>query len=1321
MFFEKNQSLAGEKRFVYKQAFWDRMKNKLPGAQNWERLAQGDKLPEEYVHGQDIIGNQLRKLQSEAQTATQRSKTAQLLGKKGAASKATEKLHESESYLNKLNNPVESDSYSNSVKDLARLERIRSNLSDAELDQIDLEYLKDSAIGNFFSSKLRKQIENAISQMEKRDRLAVLMNFEAEAQAYAETEWKKKYKQADRTEKKQLKRDKTIWINKIALQYQAEKEVYLEDQEDKTFSESDDIKNLELKQFSDKNKENRIRNKKKEIEKTLQPLNSNLLSYEAKLELTQIALEAGHIKKKQIADHIKVRAEKLTKQLQNCKSLLGDDQYQRLKNILEAQLKDLSSSDILKEKSGFFTQVEKNIQMAELDLKNLGQQATIALNYEKSPEEYKKKFAGKIQYLSLSKTDPDKHTSTIATLETDLDRFDQMNAGEKAKFSSDLEWLTDRVKTLDGEKAKTAIHRMESLHSADDIRNLLVDLFGSERIDFTNRENFSQYGPNKINLNEYTQDGQMVFYERGDTWKIVVNQDDIKDVNHLKKQLTHELLHLEFESTDQIKREWRKRFTQSANWPEIRAAFQESWPNKKPPTGNNWQDDDILSELYAMQGDQIFNKPLKKEEHLKTPKDKLNQLIWNADHLNVNSSNYQTSLEDEIEKIRGYEQGADDDALAGATDATDAGDTSSGETTESVTPSNILKHRIKKAQDTLDAMKKSDYTSEIPGADNLLSVMSQFNNETQELNDAYASNGSAYYAEVIKERLEQVEKDIKELNEEMARIGDKVGNKHENIIRSLWSRSHFFTPEDFWQVGKDVVEWWKRRHDRKLTDHAARIGTSLADNVNLPWVGEFGMEARANKDRSEAKEVDEWKGKLENKDAWELQGMIKQMSGEVLPNPDQLKAVLRVLADKGRIDWRDPYLWKLLSKMQSEAYLSPDDETLLRNPILLRQKLHQAVAAIYDLDEFLDLERNNESNYDSGKQKYMGGLNKIQDQVGSRLDQLLLKHRGGGDVDPQEYEALIEYCISDAKAYAEQVMFHIIAGIASGLLSPDRGLALDKDPNQWPATNWIAAHKPPLTQKDYKYYVDTYFEKEYKEGAPGEEFMDFYWTVIQNNSSVIERTRKSVSDRKWDHDWSRSIAPMGDASTAKQFFSGRSSQQETKDTAVENSLCGAWMWLEKNAKHADKIDARKGFARQIAWLAMSDGILNRVAYQSNTTYARLNGSMLGNNPREGGLNHGDWTTRTYLSNIRSFMDQIDPTFFQLIRNEQLAKSNASGLMEAIKTHLSRYPGLAGELDSIQKLDDVFEKMDTIVAEIVSSVSANQFKRALQTIRTIGGV
>ena len=1009
--------------------------------------------------------------------------------------------------------------------------------------------------------------------------------------------------------------------------------------------------------------------------------------------------EALQSTKKRMGD-VEFEMQKFTpERIARLKEELERHEIERLKKLGE----DVQGLDFktLKEKSRIFRQRAESLE--ELEKYNDPQQESKLRTYI---DEFKD---------ILQKPDeivPEELQSINEEIETLHKKFSYLAADEK------IDWALDSSKLDNAQKARKAINELKNTTDIKEIRRILEENFDSSNLEFVNNKKFEE------DYRAYTPTGFMVFYERGDEWKIIIDEESLENPENgenLQKQITHELLHLEFDKNEDLQKAWIENYTKNPEkWALIKIAFADAFPDKKPPNFSgekeiyevdDWQDEDVINELFAMQNE---------IGHVLRPGDtskfnKLRELIIDAGIPALALGAVDDKGEPTIRGYTGDEAKQEKQETDKILEKIKKGGGAYSE--KGYSAAKKLQDRIEKNDREIKEMFNSEYIGYIPGLSDLLKSMEGFNNQTIELNETLAGNYDETLKDKIDKRIDKVATDLSQMRRKVTESVKDVPNKYMNPLMRTWHRTTFMSLDDIFQVAVDVKEYVQRRYSRKKADHAARLGMALFQNTIL------GQEASARKEKAEIEEVNEWKNRLENQDAWELKGLITQMSKGAIPNKDQLKAILRVLAEKGRIDWRQEELWQVLNKLQSAVHLTPNDAVLLHDPPLLRQKLHTALGEIWDYDEFTGLERKNESSYDSEKQQYLPSYDKMQDQLTDRLEQLLDLHRSGERVDPTEYESIIVYAIEKGKSFEEAVMFHLIVGMAVGLLTPDRGMALDKYLNQWPATQWIYNQNPPLNRQDYLRCCEENFKNDFNagsiQGENGKEFKNFFWTEIQNDPMVIQRVRKSVSERGWDHDWTRTIAPLGDANTAKRFLSGRSGQQQVQDTGIENTYVGALQWLEENATNPDKIDFRKEYTRQIGFLTMSEGILDHVAYLGDN-FTRANASMEKAMPRLKDIgNHGDWNLGQHRQKIRIFLDQFDPELFKLLRDKTKAKAGKKDHGTEIREYLKeKYPEGVEEWESIQTVDDVFEKIDFVIQTITSEshISDTEFRQKISKLR-----
>ena len=927
----------------------------------------------------------------------------------------------------------------------------------------------------------------------------------------------------------------------------------------------------------------------------------------------------------------------------------------------------------------------------------------------------------------------------IQEMEEEMAALETIPAEQLTRLESDLIILSQKLEILQREEGTESIieeigsnsHQQALLaqdilkdleHAAtnEDIREALEKNLGQEHLRFIDHNTF------ETEYRDVTEGGHMAMEEQGERWWIVVDESafETETPEDLLKEAKHELLHVVFEKDDKIKETVRKAFIDDRpeEWKEIRQAYIDMAKERgeKAPDGTDWKDDgshddDILSELYAMQNEmgQFMTDG-------NTATDKLNNLLAGAGIGAAIGDIDEKSREFENDNVkrRGYQ--------AGVERGEEGGEIRPGSGIENVSKEKAVYEKnnadIDGIRSRIKELKHSKYLQYVKGGGRLLNALNAYNDKTDSLNkELLSSPDSLVIAVTINQRIGEVASELNSVEDVVGKAARKAPNDQISIFRKMWLDTSFLSLDDVGQVAVDIWEFLDRRHKRKKADHAAQLGMALFKGTDL------GREAYARQQKAEAEEVQEWQSRYENLDAWQLLAELKAIAASIDPSKDQLKAIMRILAQKGRIDWRDPNLWICLNRLQGDEELVPGDRVLLHNPVLLRQKLHKAMGAIWDYDEYSTLLRQNESSYESEKSKYNSEHDRSQDTLTAKMDDMLARKRNGESVDPMEYESIIEYCINNGKSFAEAVMFHLMAGMAEGILAPDRGLALGKHLNLWPTIDYFTSFQPPLSTDDFYDLCKREFPKSFKEGSlvgesQGGDFKNWFWRVCQNDQKVIERVQKSVGERSWDHDWGRSIACLGSAQTAKQFLAGRSGQQETKHTAVGNAYVGAVQWLEENAKNPEFATKEK-FAKIAGWIAMAEGVLNGTAYnrKESDISTRQDAAMNSATPREASVGRYAGKSLSFHRDItKEYLIMIDPGFFSIILDPARREARSPEQKKALGTWAAQYLSgtygeLAGEMQGVEEIDQIYDRMDLIINTMFDNMSDARFKGILSNL------
>lgn len=971
------------------------------------------------------------------------------------------------------------------------------------------------------------------------------------------------------------------------------------------------------------------------------------------------------------------------------KALLKQIKHLELRSGAITKTEKLMLTPEIKDKLGY---VEQEFSHFDINSKKATAIAHLIPKTEGESVVYSAKMQG-VQNLA-------NHRQFLADLKSSINSINQQ---ERIHATSALDSVYKILRRAEADKATRIIKGLAIATTMDKMLKI-VKVSAGEHIEIIKSSNEfkEKYG-------SYTEGG-MVFYRRGDEWKVIIDGERMSapgaDPVKFKEQMIHEMHHVEFDYDEDISTTEVIKFTSNKMWPEVKSAFVNKAKLKMPPdykgpaktefTEDDWKDADVVSELYAME-DTIKNH-VATQVGKKTPFDDLVLAVTTAGLLPaVKIAGFEGSDEG---VVRGAEMG-DEPGIEPDTeqdkDYQKIGDvaSSSDETTDDFKAKTLI--------DRIEAMRKTGYVDQVPYAAEILKI----------IEDVCKGNPSSEYLEDADETVSEVEGEVKQYSQ-------KHPKGSGNPLQNVWNNTTFVSLNDFVQLGKNIYEFYSRRTKRRADDHAARLGTAFF--TNIPFLKELAMDSSANQEKAEAEYVNEWKGRLESKDACVLLDMIDKMGEQIMPpDKDQLKAILRILADKGRIDWRRPGLWKVLNKLQSTEKFMPNDQFLMQNPDALNQRLMSAMGVMWDYDEFQSLLNKNEGSYDSKKEEYIKTYDKMSGQLDARLNDILQQYRNGSEADPTEYEGILEYAILKGKSHQESVFFYLISGMACGLLSADRGIHLDKHLNLFPPLDWFTEMTPPPTQQWFENLSNTYFKEEYRTGKKREDgtsdFQTFYWTVVLNNEDVIQRVEKTAAPDAWDHDWSRGIAAVGGPDTVNRFLAGRSSQKALRPTAAANQTAGLLQWFDENArKPGSHWDNNVG--NQIAGIAMFDGIMENVAYSDNITYTRKEAIVGGKPVREGKVgHHGNKNAEWHWRKLQQILDIIDPVLFGMLRNKQMRDEGSDNDMdgkrgvahaERIKSYLSTTYGGSSNFDNaindITAMNDIFAGFAVIINEVVKQRS-----------------
>ncbi len=553
------------------------------------------------------------------------------------------------------------------------------------------------------------------------------------------------------------------------------------------------------------------------------------------------------------------------------------------------------------------------------------------------------------------------------------------------------------------------------------------------------------------------------------------------------------------------------------------------------------------------------------------------------------------------------------------------------------------------------------------------------------------------------EELEAVIKKMEELNgkaSEVLSISTEKSDIQPGYFKNLWDSTTFLSVRDLRRFWETYVEYTERRYNTNSKRRTGDAGCAMFNGINDDLAAEFGLLSQS----AEKEEVSKYGEPLENMDGWQVYERIEQNGNNI----DVLKACMRDLAKKGMIDWRNQIIKDAFMRCGAPVRFYPGDDLNIQ---VLKQKYQKACAAFWDNDEFRTLDRDNNSSYDSKKDGYDNEANLTNDLRGALANMLLEKRKLGDKarVDPMRYEKFVDYSIPMGKMLAEDVIYYIIMGVKEGILTPERALKLDNAYlNDLPIINYFTSYEP--TMAEYQKW-GSMFETE--NGKMPVTFRNWLNTNFMTSKRVLERTIKSSSQAKWDHDYAPMVASIGDSTSAKTITASDHGNPKFVPTFYPNAINGMLMHMTDVANHShemSKEDLTAWLARQTGYIATTDAILYGKIYKKGD-YHQMSQSDINKTNRipgyNGDTNKDALTTGEMSDRLRLILTNIDPEFFGTLFS--VRDENAPDTQEKFE-HLKNL--LAGRLSYAvdpgraepQKLEDIFEILEPLTLAILQKNS-----------------
>ena len=193
---------------------------------------------------------------------------------------------------------------------------------------------------------------------------------------------------------------------------------------------------------------------------------------------------------------------------------------------------------------------------------------------------------------------------------------------------------------------------------------------------------------------------------------------------------------------------------------------------------------------------------------------------------------------------------------------------------------------------------------------------------------------------------------------------------------------------------------------------------------------------------------------------------------------------------------------------------------------------------------------------------FSGGLSK-------HIKGLLTAYKEQGEaakVDPMEYEKIVDYAIENGKMGAEEKLYYLIQGIGCGLLSPDRGSALNsKYINNYPVIDVFGSgtsrgKKPNL--KDVREYAAYNWD----ENEPGAAFTNWFHSYAMRLERVHQRVDKVVTQGVGqDHDDATALLAYLNDTTTEEMLRKQATGYSMPLTGIQNMTVALSHWVDTAA------------------------------------------------------------------------------------------------------------------------------------------------------------
>lgn len=391
----------------------------------------------------------------------------------------------------------------------------------------------------------------------------------------------------------------------------------------------------------------------------------------------------------------------------------------------------------------------------------------------------------------------------------------------------------------------------------------------------------------------------------------------------------------------------------------------------------------------------------------------------------------------------------------------------------------------------------------------------------------------------------------------------KIG-KHKplDMVEEVWNKYQFMSMMDLINLGKEIIEFVKRKHTRKSKMRYSTVG------IKLP--GQLGTEFERVSQSAETEEMKQYKEAMNNWGVFQIMDKLHATSSK-----DEAKACFIVLTEKGELRWDDMGLWNTMNRLSAkflpeanQLYIpltrkpQPHPETGI--PTSGEDRIKDPIDKMWGDGQWAEWFSKNVSSYNNNKNAYAFKAKQLEaDPKGTgglagELERLLKEWKAGKYVNPHEYEQLIDFAIDAGKMRMEEKLFYLFEGVTAkapqggpyagmALLHVDRIGELDgKHLNKFPILDYFTnKNEKPFDPRyisgdielddtkhgyridDFAAIRDAHFKGDSDKSKYGHEMSRFLWENMLMDPQFRTRLSKGIRmAQNMDHDDAHVFIPI---------------------------------------------------------------------------------------------------------------------------------------------------------------------------------------------------